>query len=179
MISIESLPVDENGIVRGVWRLLHQDPTFCGNIGLVEVYHGESRSPVWGRQLFLIATECGAQLYLEPWGEVPSWLGVPPDVAEVPAQLLDRLEACPWRVASGSFAEGEENGCDQQEDDATGVGGDDPGPGDVGETVDSLDVESLSREELIANLEARSVKIDRRWGEKKLREALLSALTEE
>lgn len=97
----ESLPRDANGIVQGAYRLLHEDPTFHGDIGVFEVRDGAATSPACGRALICALGEYGSQLYLEPWGELPGGFLMPEMVsAEVSPEVAATLAPCPWRAVT-------------------------------------------------------------------------------
>ena len=96
--TFEQLPFDGDGILQGVYRLVHADPSFGGTLGLVQFKGGVSTTPVAGRPLRMLIGEYGGHLYLEPWGELPRGYMLPECVkAMPPAPLLARLPVAPWR----------------------------------------------------------------------------------
>lgn len=99
MIKYSDLPVDSNGILHGVWRLVHADPNFAGDVGPVRMRDGLGLDPIAGRQVRYVVAEYGHKLFLEPWTEpLPKHFMVP-ELARV--QVSDeewaKLEIAPWR----------------------------------------------------------------------------------
>lgn len=99
MLKLSDLPVDRNGIIQGIWRLVHQDPNYAGGLGPIHVRDGLALVPVAGRMLRSIVGEYGPKLFAEPWtGPLPSGWSPPELVKPVTddAQLA-KLERAPWR----------------------------------------------------------------------------------
>lgn len=169
MIDVGNLPRDEHGIVQGAWRLLHRDPAYHGGVGTVELRQGQSQEPVFGRRLVAIAAVFGGYLFLEPWGTLPPGTTLPPMVnAMVSAEILARLEPCPWRSASPAPLP-ETLPPPPPEEPAEAAA-----PVVAIETpADQLDVsdaalEALTRDELVAVAEKLGVEVDGRFGERRL-----------
>lgn len=180
MISIETLPIDENGIVQGVWRLVHEQPGFTGYCGGVEMRDGVGLAPAFGRQLFHIAAECGSALYLEPWGTpLPRGFTLPDGfTATVPAAVLARLQVCPWREAPAAAptaaAEAPKPAPLPEPTPEPEAAVSEP---EDGAAVNLDAIETMGRGELLKVAEQWSILVDRRWGVDRLRDAVLDALT--
>jgi hypothetical protein len=171
MIPFDALPIDENGIMQGVWLLLHVDPRFVGYCGGVEMRDGKSLAPVSGRQLAHIAAECGHMLFMEPWpGPLPRDYVVIDGVSRVaPPHLLARLAPCPWRAPAPAVVPA------SAPPEATPPEA--PAAPESGAGVDLDAVEAMGRGELLALAEARCIRVDRRWGLDRLRDEVLDGLT--
>lgn len=154
MIHPQMIPRDANGLVCGAWRLVHERPTFSGELGIVQFRDGCSVHPVAGHILGRLSAVYGHILFLEPWGDLPKGFRMPEGhSAKVPEAAIAKLKRAPWRDAAPAKAE--------------------PAPvviEPVGAGVESLD--DMGREDLIALADLHEVSIDRRWGETKIRAAL-------
>jgi hypothetical protein len=163
MINHDQLPRDGNGIAQGAWRILHDDPTYHGALGIYEMRNGESTSPACGRALVCTIGEYGSRLYLEPWGELPEGFVLPELVsATVPESAHSHFQPCPWRHVAPVVAKAME--IEPEPHDGTVV---------TAEARDDLDAMGL--EDLRAIAALHEVAIDGRWREPRLREALRSA----
>lgn len=95
-LRLEDLPRDPNGIVIGAWRVLHSRPDFHGQLGAAIFVNGTSVVPVAGFALVRLVAVAGAELSIEPWGELPhEWVppfGVP---LVIPESILARFTARP------------------------------------------------------------------------------------
>lgn len=158
MISPQMLPRDANGLIPGAWRLVHENPSFCGEMGVIPFRNGTSVHPVAGRILSRLSAVLGHVLYLEPWGELPRGWAMPEGhTAKVPESFLAKLQRAPWRTPKISEPPAED--VEPSSDADAPAGG----------------LDSLSREDLLALAELHEVAVDRRWGEPKLRGALEAA----
>ena len=176
-ISLEELPRDENGILQGVWRVLHRDQTYHGPIGLVDVVHGVGQLPTWGRQLGVLAAMYGTDLFIEPWtGPTPDGFVLGPLTAWTVEGYTP--ERCPWREPQAAPEpatvpetlpppppeEPEEAAAPAEVDDAPN-----------GVAAADEDLEALTRDELFALAEKIGAEPDGRWGERRLVRAIRAA----
>lgn len=169
MIDVGNLPRDQHGIVQGAWRLLHRDPAYHGGVGTVELRHGQSHEPVFGRRLVAIASVFGGDLFLEPWGPLPPGTTLPPMVnATVSAEILARLEPCPWRSASPAPLPDTLPPPPPEEPAEAAA------PAVATETtsgrrdLSDAALEALTRAELVAVAEELGIEVDGRFGERRL-----------
>lgn len=96
--SHDQLPRDVNGIIQGAYRILHEDPTYHGEVGVFEIREGSSTVPACGRALQCALGEYGSRLFLEPWGPLPDGFLMPELIApEVSPEVAAAFERCPWR----------------------------------------------------------------------------------
>lgn len=162
MIEHDKIPRDENGVVQGLWRIVHRSPTYSGPIGFLEIRGGVSTAPAFGRATIAIAAEYGNDLYLEPWDDaVPFGVDVPEFISRtVSPDFLATLDVCPWRVPAPAVAP------------ATHAPMASPAPASEA-PADSLD--DMGRDDLIALADLHEIDIDRRWGDARLRAVLRSA----
>lgn len=172
MIDVGNLPRDQHGIVQGAWRLLHRDPTYHGGVGTVEIRNGQSHEPVFGRRLVAIAAVFGGDLFLEPWGPLPPGTTLPPMVnATVGADILARLEPCPWRAAAPApLPDTLPPPPPEEPEEAAAPAEATETPATVADAlahVSDADLEALTLEELHALAETLGVD-DKRFGERRL-----------
>lgn len=171
-VDHERLPRDDNGIVQGAYRILHEDPTFNGPIGIYTLVDGESTSPACGRALRCAVGEYGPKLYLEPWGELPAGFMLPEMVSpDVPSEALARFERCPWRAAKTSSVPAVVTERATRPDEAATAAEAAGAPAEAA----TQSIDTMGRDDLIALAELHEVPVDRRWGETKLRRALVEA----
>jgi hypothetical protein len=161
MLNLEDLPRDDAGMIQGAWRIVHDDPAFTGTIGAFDMRDGESVEPAYGRRLAFVAAECGASVYLEPWGDltgfwVPEWIQ-----PTVPDEWAARLQRCPRREAAESVAEVE-------------PAADEPHV-EVESDHASDDLDAMNLDDLRALASLHNVTVDGRWRESRIRDALRSA----
>lgn len=99
MIQIEQLPRDADGIVKGAWRVVHQSPTFHGDLGHVSFVEGVATSPAFGVRLLRLIVSYGGDLFVEPWtGPFPTDFALPEAVSNVISDdELAKLPLAPWR----------------------------------------------------------------------------------
>lgn len=164
-VDLSNLPRDENGIVQGVWRVLHERETFCGDIGVVPVLHGVGQWPVSGRALASLVAEFGHEVYLEPWGELPH--GYEP--GELVEASIDwwTPEPCPWRKAAPkAVAKTEPVAAPVVAPDPEPVAEATPEPAPMAE---AFDIDAADADALRAHCEASGIDYDGRWGARRLR----------
>lgn len=168
-ISHDNLPRDENGIVQGAWRVLHENPEYNGQLGAAIIVNGESTFPIAGRPLALVAAHFGGELYIEPWGDAPQngWM-LPPCVSfEVPASIDWTPEPCPWRKAAPkAVAKPEPVAAPVVTPDPEPVAEVTPEPAPVAEP---FDIDTAEPDALRAHCEANGIDYDGRWGARRLR----------
>lgn len=172
MIQLDRLPRDRNGIIQGIWRIVHESATYCGPVGMIDVVNGVGQQPVAGRQLAVVAALYGQHLYLEPWeGPIPDGFVTSP----LTEATIDwwTPEPCPWRKAF----------------DARSVPKAEPAPApkpaphhveDVpqvthSEPVDSFDVDTADADALREHCDEHGIDYDGRWGARRLRRAIRAA----
>lgn len=140
MIRIDQLPRDANGIIQGAWRIVHEDPTFCGALGAVPFEAGVATIPTTGRVLQTLVAVQGPSIFIEPWDdELPAgWTLAEWHARGVDAAQLAELERAPWRTTAGASESNEEVepvGEDAQESvdpDGSEASGEPAQPEDVG-----------------------------------------------
>jgi hypothetical protein len=154
MIHPQMIPRDANGLVCGAWRLVHERPTFSGELGIVQFKDGTSVRPVAGHVLGRLSAVYGHILFLEPWGDLPPGFRMPEGhSAKVPEASLAKLKRAPWRdVVAAPVA-----------------------PEPAKNEAASDDLAAMQRADLIALAELHEVEIDKRWGTPKIIAALQSA----
>lgn len=169
-ISIDDLPRDTNGIVQGAWCLLHESPTFHGEIGAYTMRLGASTEPACGRPLQRAIAAYGPELYMESWGDLPAGFTLPEMVAHpVPKGIPHRLQPHPRRAAPvATLADTLPPPPPEEPAEAAApvedVGSDEPDPLTV-----------MSRDDLEALATALDIEVDGRWGDKRLRKAIRAA----
>lgn len=165
MIEHDKLPRDENGIVQGLWRIVHRSPTYSGGLGFLDMRDGVSSVPAFGRVLISIAAEYGSDVYIEPWdAPVPIGVDVPEFIAHsVAPEIAAAFQPAPWRAqapAAKSEAPKVQPIAERRTEPPSAP-------------ADGLD--AMSRDDLVALADLHDVDIDRRWGEAKIRAALRAA----
>lgn len=172
-ISLEELPRDDNGILQGVWRVLHRDPGYHGPLGHVHVVDGVGQQPAWGRQLGILAAMFGADLFIEPWtGPTPDGFVLGPLTAwTVPGYTP---EPCPWRDPSDVPAPLPETlppPPPEEPEEAAAPAEATETPAPVADALDNVadeDLEALTVDELRALAEKLGADVDARWGARRL-----------
>lgn len=168
-VTHEELPRDENGILQGVWRVLHRERNYHGPLGNVHVEHGVGQTPVWGRLLSVVVAFYGPDIYLEPWtGPVPDGFVLGPLTAwSVPGY---KPEPCPWR-AGASLPETLPPPPPEPEPAPIVAPDPDPEPEPEADPLTSVsdeDLEALTLEELQALATQLVPDMDGRWRERRL-----------
>lgn len=83
-------------MVCGMWRIVHENPSYKGMLAFYNFENGRSTRPAFGKELSTLVAVFGREIYLEPWtGDVPS--GVPmPEVCSPPTpEQIARLDKAP------------------------------------------------------------------------------------
>jgi hypothetical protein len=99
MIRLEDLPRDADGIVHGVWRVVHRSPSFHGQLGHLEFREGMGTTPAFGVRLARLVASCGDELFIEQWtGPFPGDFALPEGMrAQLTEAELAKITLAPWR----------------------------------------------------------------------------------